>query len=68
MLGTALRRHPGEMPVESQLDNSQATNFFTPREMLSLLVFCYFMVSATLDDEPFAEMPPDNLKDLKEKS
>ncbi len=68
MLGATLRQRPGEMPANGRSDSGQATNCYSPREMQSLRVFRYLVASAMLEDEPFAEMPPDNLKDLIRKS
>ncbi len=56
MLGAALQQPLSDMPVESQLDNSQATNLFTLRKMRSLCAFHYIIALATPDVNPFAEI------------
>ncbi len=56
------------MPVINQQNSNQFANTYTLQEIYVLCVFRYLLVVATLEDEHFAEVPPNTLKDLIKKS
>ncbi len=68
MLGALLQHGSGEMPAANRRDSNQHANTYTPRVMHAIRVFKHLLAAATLEDEPFAEVPPDTLKDMIKKS